>query len=53
MRQDIDELEKQYNDMPDCFKNIFTLDEVGNVHSLRNAEEVRKSWDSFWNNENR
>lgn len=44
-----EQLEKQYNDMPDCFKNIFTLDEMGNVYNLRDTEEVRQSWDVFWN----
>lgn len=42
------QLEKQYDDMPDCFKNIFTLDELGNAHSLRDKEEVERSWQVFW-----
>ena len=42
------QLEKQYDDMPDCFKGIFTLDEFGNLRSLRNKEEVEKSWREFW-----
>ncbi len=42
-----EQLEKQYNDMPDCFKNIFTLDEMGNLHNLRDFEEVKQSWDIF------
>lgn len=42
------QLEKQYDDMPDCFKGIFTLDELGNVCSLRDKEEVQKSWRDFW-----
>ena len=42
------QLEKQYNDMPNCFKGIFTLDEFGNIRSLRNKEEVEKSWREFW-----
>lgn len=42
------QLEKQYDDMPDCFKNIFTLDEFGNVHPLRDKEEVERSWQVFW-----
>ena len=42
------QLEKQYDDMPNCFKGIFTLDEFGNVRSLRNKEEVEKSWRDFW-----
>lgn len=41
------QLEKQYNDMPDCFKNIFTLDELGNVCTIRDKEEVEKSWQDF------
>lgn len=42
------QLEKQYNDMPNCFKGIFTLDELGNVYSIRDKEEVEKSWQDFW-----
>lgn len=42
------QLEKQYDDMPDCFKNIFTLDELGNVCTIRDKEEVEKSWRDFW-----
>ena len=42
------QLEKQYDDMPDCFKGIFTLDEFGNVCSLRDKKEVEKSWREFW-----
>ncbi len=42
------QLEKQYDEMPDCFKNIFTLDEFGNVHSIRDKKEVEQSWQDFW-----
>jgi len=42
------QLEKQYDDMPNCFKGIFTLDEFGNPRSLRDKEEVEKSWREFW-----
>ena len=42
------QLEKQYDDMPNCFKGIFTLDELGNIRSLRDKEEVEKSWQDFW-----
>lgn len=42
------QLEKQYNDMPDCFKNIFTWDEFGNIHPLRDKKEVERSWQVFW-----
>ena len=42
------QLEKQYEDMPNCFKGIFTLDELGNVRIIRDKEEVEKSWRDFW-----
>ncbi len=44
-----EQLEKQYNDMPDCFKNIFTLDHEGHVHEIRDSEEVKQSLENFWN----
>lgn len=47
------QLEKQYNDMPDCFKNIFTLDENGNMYGIRDPEEVTKSWEDFRNKTNK
>lgn len=34
---------KQYNDMPECFKSIFALDEKGNSYSIRDLEEVEQS----------
>lgn len=42
------QLEKQYDDMPDCFKNIYTLDERGNVCPIRDKKDVEKSWREFW-----
>ena len=47
------QLEKQYHEMPDCFKNIFTLDENGNMYSIRDPEEVTKSWEDFRNKTNK
>lgn len=44
-----EQLEKQYNDLPDCFKNIFSLDEYGKSYTIRDPEEVKKSWDDFHN----
>jgi len=44
-----EQLEKQYKDMPDCFKNIFSLDENGNLYDIRDSEEVKNSWIDFWN----
>lgn len=35
-----DQLERQYAAMPDCFKNIYTLDEQGNARNLRDPREV-------------
>ncbi len=43
-----EQLEKQYNRMPDCFKNIFTLDEQGNLYNTRDPNEVRRSLDLFF-----
>lgn len=43
-----DQLEKQYNAMPDCFKNIFSLDEYGQMYHIRDSEEVKQSWNQFW-----
>lgn len=42
-----EQLEKQYNDMPDCFKGIFTLDENGNSYMLRDTKEVSRSIGEF------
>lgn len=41
------QLEKQYADMPDCFKDIFTLDEFGNIRTIRDSKEVEQSWRNF------
>ena len=43
------DIEKQYKDMPDCFKNIFSLDENGNLYDIRDSKEVKNSWIDFWN----
>ena len=42
------QLEEQYNAMPACFKNIFTLDESGNVCAIREKAEIEQSWKDFW-----
>lgn len=41
------QLEKQYNDMPDCFKDVFSLDEFGNIYKIRDSAEVSQSWKEF------
>ncbi len=43
-----EQLEKQYGAMPDCFKNIFTLDEQGDIYNIRAPEEVKSSMDLFF-----
>lgn len=43
-----EQLEMQYNAMPDCFKNIFTLDEKGILQDIRDPKEVSESWKIFW-----
>lgn len=47
-----EQLEKQYSNMPDCFKDIFTLDEMGNAYTVRDPEEVSQSLNRFWGDNN-
>lgn len=42
-----DQLEKQYNAMPDAFKGHFTLDKNGDPIQLRKPEETKKMIESF------
>ena len=42
------QVERQYNEMPDVFKNIYSYDEFGNAFSIRDPDEVKKSWDEFF-----
>jgi len=44
------QLEKQYDDMPDCFKNIYTLDSEGNLITIRDPAEVSQSLTDFFSN---
>ncbi len=46
------QLEKQYNAMPDVFKNIFSCDEFGNTYQIRDLEEVKKSQRDFYDKAN-
>ena len=43
-----EQVEKQYNAMPDVFKNIYSYDEDGNCYQIRNPEEVNRELDEFW-----
>ena len=42
------QLETLYHAMPDCFKDVFTLDENGVVREIRDPKEVSRSWEAFW-----
>ena len=42
------QVEKQYEAMPDVFKNIYSYDENGEFYQIRDLDEVQKSWDAFW-----
>ena len=42
------QLEKQYNDMPDVFKNIFSCDEYGRSYSIRDSKEVKETFSKFY-----
>lgn len=46
------QLEKQYNAMPDVFKNIFSCDEFWNSYQIRDLEEVKKSQRDFYDKAN-
>lgn len=45
-----EQLERQYNEMPDVFKNIFSCDEFGNSYTIREPSEVKESLDKFFEN---
>ena len=42
------QLEKQYNEMPDAFKGIFTFDEKGDLLSLMSPQESSKRLTEFF-----
>lgn len=43
-----EQLESQYENMPDVFKNIFSCDEFGNSYSIRDPNEVKQSIAAFF-----
>ncbi len=43
-----EQLEKQYNAMPDVFKNIYSVDEYGNSYAIRDPKEVTETFDKFY-----
>lgn len=42
-----EQLEKQYNDMPEVFKDLFSLDENGNLYDIKDNEEAWAAIDKF------
>ena len=40
-------VEKQYDAMPEVFKNIYSYDEFGNLYAIREPEEVKRSMEAF------
>lgn len=47
----LEQVNNQYNSMPDAFKGHFTIDENGDYVELRKPEEVKIIMDQFWENE--
>lgn len=49
------QVEKQYDAMPEVFKNIYSYDEFGNLYAIREPEEVKRSMEAFirakWGNQ--
>lgn len=43
-----EQVEKQYNAMPDVFKNIYGYHEDGKCYQIHNPEEVKRALDEFW-----
>ena len=50
-----EQVEKQYDAMPEVFKNIYSYDEFGNIYAIREPEEVKRSMEEFvrekWGNQ--
>jgi hypothetical protein len=50
IKETLEIVQTQYNEMPDAFKGHFTIDENGNTVLLRTPEETNKMLDEFFNN---
>ena len=50
-----EQVEKQYDVMPEVFKHIYSYDEFGNFYSIREPEEAKRSMEEFirakWGNQ--
>lgn len=48
LKETLEQVNKQYNAMPDAFKGHFTTDEDGESVMLRKPEEIKNIMDKFW-----
>ncbi|QIH37001.1 hypothetical protein G6053_07720 [Sphingobacterium sp. DR205] len=49
-KETLEQVNKQYDAMPDAFKGHFTTDENGESVMLRKPEETKIMMDKFWEN---
>ncbi len=47
-KESLEQVNKQYNAMPEAFKGHFTTDENGEIKYFRKPEEVKNIMDKFW-----
>ena len=50
-KETLEQVNRQYNAMPEAFKGHFTTDLNGEIVSLRKPEEVKNIMDKFWDAE--
>ena len=48
LKETLEQVNKQYNAMPEAFKGHFTTDENGESVMLRKPEEIKTIMDKFW-----
>ncbi len=48
-----EQLKKQYDAMPDVFKNIYSCDENGNTYTIRDPKEVTETFNKFYEEKRR
>ena len=47
-KETLEQVDRQYNAMPEAFKGHFTTNEEGEIVSLREPEEVKRMMNEFW-----
>ncbi|MCP9747042.1 hypothetical protein EGI24_10075 [Lacihabitans sp. CS3-21] len=47
-KETLEQVNKQYNAMPEAFKGHFTTDENGESVMLKKPEEIKTIMDKFW-----